>query len=83
MKPLKTNVLIQIQKPDEKTNGGIILPQEAQQSESKGTVLAVGPGVQEVVVGDVVYFQRYQAQELENGQFIAKEETLLAVEAHE
>jgi co-chaperonin GroES (HSP10) len=55
IKPMKKNVLIAENKVESKTVSGIILDGVNSVRDSRtGTVLAVGPEVQEVVVGDVV-----------------------------
>lgn len=48
LKPLRDGVLVRLQKPEERSAGGIIIPDVAQVAERKpaqiGMVLAVGPG---------------------------------------
>ena len=56
--PLKSKVLIAENSVESKSQGGIILEKAASAADSKtGTVLAVGPDVKEVSVGDVVYLE--------------------------
>ncbi len=43
-RPLHDRVLIRPSSEEEKTAGGIIIPDTAQEKPSEGTVLAVGPG---------------------------------------
>ncbi len=56
--PLKTNVLVAENSVESKSQGGIILEKAASAADSKtGTVLAIGPDVKELKVGDVVYLE--------------------------
>src|SRR5438045_2374912 len=65
---LRNRVVIKKDTPDEKTQGGIIIPDEAKDKPITGTVLSVGPGKvlenglrqpMEVAVGDRVLFNKY------------------------
>ena len=42
--PIGDRIVVQRQDPEEKTSGGIILPDSAKNKPSRGKVLAVGPG---------------------------------------
>ena len=65
MKMTKDNVLIKIHQRPEVTKGGIVLPQEKElKNDPKGTVIAVGPAVRELVAGDEVLFGMYAGHEL-------------------
>ena len=44
IKPLQDRVLVRRIDQDDKTTGGIIIPDTAQEKPSEGEVLAVGPG---------------------------------------
>ncbi len=44
IKPLQDRVLVRPADAEEKTAGGIIIPDTAQEKPQKGTVMAVGPG---------------------------------------
>ena len=44
IKPLADRVIIQPAAAEEKTSGGIIIPDTAKEKPQKGTVVAVGPG---------------------------------------
>ena len=44
LKPLSDKVIIQKLEPEEKTSGGIIIPDSAKEKPLEGKVLAVGPG---------------------------------------
>lgn len=85
MKPLKDRILVRQAKPEEKSVGGIILPQGKERYDDKGTVEAVGPDVKDVKVGDVIIFTRRPASHLGesnpewNGLLMLKEEDACAI----
>jgi len=73
IKPLSDRVLVEILEAEEKTKGGIILPDTAKEEKSEGKVISVGPGktldsgkVQEPQVkkGDRVIFGKYAGDEI-------------------
>jgi len=63
IKPLADRVLIEPAAAEEKTAGGIIIPDTAKEKPQKGTVVAVGPGKKDepvtVKIGDVVLYGKY------------------------
>ena len=69
IKPLADRVLIQPAPAEEKTIGGIIIPDTAKEKPSKGEVIAVGNGTkdEEMIVkpGDTVLYGKYAGQEIE------------------
>ncbi len=91
VKPLGDKILVEILEAEEKTKGGIILPDTAKEEKSEGKVVAVGNGkvlesgkVQplEVKKGDKVIFGKYSGDEiLIDGKKhkIIKESEVLAV----
>ena len=73
MKPLADRVVIKPSPADEKTKGGIILPDTAKEKPVMGEVVAVGPGKvtdegkkiePEVKVGDKVLYGKYSGTEV-------------------
>lgn len=73
MKPLADRVIIKPQEAEEKTKGGIILPDTAKEKPVIGEVVAVGPGkvsddgkkiTPEVKVGDKVLYGKYSGTEV-------------------
>ncbi len=68
IKPLADRVLVQPAPAEEKTSGGIIIPDTAQEKPQKGTVVAVGEGTKDnpvtVKVGDNVLYGKYAGTEL-------------------
>lgn len=91
IKPLGDKILVEVLEAEEKTKGGIILPDTAKEEKSEGKVVSVGPGkvlesgkVQplEVKAGDKVIFGKYSGDEiLIDGKKhkIIKENEVLAV----
>ena len=69
IKPLADRVLLKQAAAVEKTIGGIIIPDSAQEKPMKGEVVAVGNGTkdEEMVVkpGDTVLYGKYAGSEIE------------------
>src|SRR4051794_25611949 len=72
VKPLGDRVVIRRHNPEEKTAGGIVLPDSAKNKPQRGKVLAVGPGHQlkdgsrrplQVKEGDTVLFTTWAGDE--------------------
>lgn len=59
LKPLGDRVIIEMQKPQEKTVGGIVLADNAKQKPQTGLVSAVGPKVENVKKDVKVLFDKY------------------------
>jgi chaperonin GroES len=74
LKPLADRVVVKKLEADEKTAGGIVLPDTAKEKPQQGEILAVGPGKpkekgegrepMEVKVGDKVLFAKYSGTEV-------------------
>jgi chaperonin GroES len=73
IKPLADRVIVKPAEAEEKTAGGIILPDTAKEKPIEGTVVAVGPGKTgddgkiikpEVKVGDRVLYGKYSGTEV-------------------
>jgi chaperonin GroES len=74
VRPLDDRVVVEPLEAEEKTPGGILLPDTAKQKPQRGRVLAVGPGkmrdngqrsVVAVVKGDEVLYGRYGGSDIE------------------
>ncbi len=91
VKPLGDRILVEVLEAEEKTKGGIILPDTAKEEKTEGKVVSVGLGkvlesgkrqAPEVAVGDRVIFGKYSGDEiLIDGKKhkVLKETELLAV----
>jgi chaperonin GroES len=68
IKPLADRVLIEPAEAEEKTAGGIIIPDTAKEKPQRGTVVAAGPGKKDepltVKVGDNVLYSKYAGTEI-------------------
>ena len=88
MKPLNDRVLVKRLESEEKTAGGLFIPDAAKEKPSKGEVIACGPGklndkgervAMEVKPGDIVLFAKYAGTEIKvNGadHIIMREEDI-------
>ena len=69
MKPINDRVVVKPAQAEEKTAGGIIIPDTAKEKPQRGEVIAVGPGKDgnEMTVksGDTVLYGKYSGTELQ------------------
>ena len=74
LRPLNDRVVVEPSKAEEKTAGGIVLPEAAKEKPLTGKVVAVGPGKMsddgsriemDVKVGDTVIYGRYGGSDVE------------------
>jgi chaperonin GroES len=91
LKPLHDRVLVKRLEEEEKTKGGIIIPDNAKEKPIKGEVIAVGPGrltddgkriEMSVKVGDKVMFSKYAGTEvkIEGEEYlIMREDDIVAI----
>jgi chaperonin GroES len=90
LRPLDDRVVVEPMEAEERTAGGIVLPDSAKEKPQRGTVVAVGPGrlldsgnrgQLSVSVGDTVIYGKYSGSEIEvNGKEvkILRESDILA-----
>jgi chaperonin GroES len=86
IKPLADRVLILPAPAEEKTIGGIIIPDTAKEKPLKGEVVAVGQGTKDeemvLKVGDTVLYGKYAGTELDvdgNKYLIMRQNDVLAI----
>ena len=92
IKPLADRVVVKPLDAEEKTKGGIVLPDTAKEKPQEGKVMAVGNGKMldngtlralEVRVGDRVLYGKYSGTEVstteEDNLMIMKEDDILAI----
>ena len=89
MKPIADRVIVKPAPADEKTKGGIIIPDTAKEKPQRGEVIAVGPGKtgkdahsMTVQVGDIVLYGKYSGQEITyegNDYLIMREDEILVI----
>ena len=90
IQPLADRVIVKPIEREEKTKGGIIIPDTAKEKPQEGEVLAIGPGrlsedgnliAMDVKVGDGVFYSKYGGTEIkvENEELvILRESDILA-----
>jgi chaperonin GroES len=92
LKPLGDKIVVTPKPEEEKTAGGIYVPDTAKKKSTEGTVVAVGRGKMvdgkliepEVKIGDVVIYSKYGGTEVtiaDKDYVILDEDSILAVKA--
>ncbi|MCB1112592.1 MAG: co-chaperone GroES [Chlamydiales bacterium] len=91
LRPLGNRVLVRRLEAEEKTEGGIILPDSAKKKQEQAIVVAIGTGKKDkngktieisVKVGDIVLMDKYAGQEVkvDDEEFvIARADDLIAI----
>ncbi len=91
IKPLDDRIVVEQHEAEEKTAGGIVLPEQAKEKPQRGTVVAAGPGKMldsgnrgplSVKVGDEVFYAKYAGTDVEisGKQFtVLRENDVLAI----
>lgn len=86
IKPLADRVLVEPAAAEEKTAGGIIIPDTAKEKPQRGKVVAIGNGKKDepmtVKVGDVVLYGKYAGTEISvegNDYLIMREADIVAI----
>ena len=86
MKPINDRVVVKPAPAEEKTKGGLIIPDTAKEKPQRGEVIAVGPGKDDkkmtVAKGDIVLYGKYAGQELSyesNDYLIMREDDILVI----
>jgi chaperonin GroES len=74
LRPLDDRVVVEPQEAEERTSGGIVLPDTAKEKPQRGKVVSIGPGKLldngkrgelSVGVGDVVIYGKYSGSDIE------------------
>jgi len=91
LRPLNDRVIVKRLEEEERTAGGIIIPDSAKEKPIQGKVIAVGNGKMkedgtrapmDVKAGDVVLFGKYAGQDVKHSDeeyLIMREEDILAI----
>ena len=91
LKPIQDRILVRREDAEERTSGGIIIPETSQEKPSKGTVVAVGDGARDdkgniipmtLKIGDKIFFTKWGGTEVKvDGEdlLIMKESDVLAI----
>ena len=90
-KPLRDRVFVKFSSEEEKTAGGLFIPDAAKEKPQKGTVIAVGPGrvgedgkrqPMDVKVGNTILFDKYSGSKIkieDEEYLIIREEDILGI----
>ena len=78
IKPLADRVVAGSEKAQEKTASGLYLPDSSKEKPVMATVVAVGPKVEQVAVGDKIVYKEYSTTDLK----INETEYLIVKECH-
>jgi len=88
LKPLLDRVLIKRLENEERTPGGLYIPDSAKEKAQTGQVIAIGGGrldkdgkaiPLQVKVGDTVFFGKYAGTEADKDHIIIREEEILGI----
>ncbi len=90
IRPLQDRVIVRRVEEQEKSEGGIIIPDTAKEKPQEGQVIAVGPGRRDdgkvipldIAAGDRILFAKYAGSEVKLGgeeHLILREEDILGV----
>ena len=92
IQPLADRIIVKPLEAEEKTKGGIVLPDTAKEKPQEGEVVAVGSGKKmddgkvqalELKVGDRILYGKYSGTEIttkeDEGLLIMREEDVLAI----
>ena len=93
LRPLNDRILVKRVEEEEKTKGGIIIPDSAKEKPAEGVIIAVGKGAVgpegkriplEVKKGDRILFGKYGGQEIkvegEEFMIMSEQEVLCVIE---
>ncbi len=81
IEPLGDMVLVQMEAAPEKTQSGLLLPEEAREKMTVGLVVSIGPDVEHISAGDRVIYRQYSGTKIEwlgNEYLLMKSEDLQA-----
>jgi chaperonin GroES len=90
IRPLRDRIIVKRIQEEEKTKGGLIIPDTAKEKPQEGQVVAVGPGKQDdgkvisldVRAGDKVLFGKYSGTEIKlegEEHLILREDDILGI----
>jgi chaperonin GroES len=89
IRPLQDRILVKrIIETEEKTIGGIFIPEVAKEKPQIGTVIAVGPGkvlangTQQkptISVGDIIFFSKFAGTEISSEYMLIREDEALGI----
>lgn len=87
-KPLGNNVWVELIQENQKTAGGLYIPDAAQEKTQKAKVLAVGQGKvtlegkiipMQVKVGDIIFFGKFSGTQAGKDHLVLREDDILGI----
>ncbi len=90
-KPLRDRVFVKFSSEEEKTAGGLFIPDSAKEKPQRGTVIAIGPGrvtedgkrqPMDVKIEDTILFDKYSGSKIKMNDeeyLIIREEDILGI----
>jgi len=82
--PKRDQILVQRRAPENISAGGLIIPDEGKDRPSEGTIMQIGPKVEDLKEGDHIIFGKYAGTEYPWGTetllFMREEEVIATVE---
>jgi chaperonin GroES len=90
-KPLRDRVFVKFSSEEDKTAGGLFIPDSAKEKPQRGTVIAIGPGrvtedgkrqPMDVKVEDTILFDKYSGSKIKMNDeeyLIIREEDILGI----
>jgi chaperonin GroES len=81
-KPLKERVFVSYSEEQERTSGGLYIPDAAKEKPQRGKIEAVGGDVKSVKVGDEILFDKYSGSKIAfdgADYLILKEDDILGI----
>ena len=82
VKPLKDRLFVRYSEEEEKTPGGLYIPDTAKEKPQRGEVQAIGSEVKDIKVGDKILFDKYSGSKItidDVEYLIIKEEDVLGI----
>ncbi|MBP7854800.1 co-chaperone GroES [Candidatus Babeliales bacterium] len=88
LRPLHNNVLIKKEQDQQKTSGGLYIPDSAKQETHIGKIVAIGSGARNaqgelipmtVKIGDTIFFGKYAGTKADEQYMVLKEEEILGI----
>ena len=88
LRPLNSNILIKKVEDQQKTAGGLYIPDSAKQETNLGKVVAIGSGARNaqgelipmtVKIGDTIFFGKYTGTKADEQYMVLKEEDILGI----
>lgn len=88
LRPLSNHVWVELIDKNEKTAGGLYIPDAAKEKAQTGKVLATGPGKQQsngsiipmqVAIGDIIFFGKFAGVAANDRCIVIKEDDILGI----